>query len=601
MKYQLINPINPSYSALEQVLTNRGIPRSEIKHYLNTTDADINDFNKLGGDRLLKAARTLIGAIQSDSRALVIVDCDCDGFTSAALLINYLYDLFPAWVQNSLDWFIHSGKQHGLSDVDVNSTAEKYSLIICPDASSNDYEYHLKFIEKGVNVLVLDHHEAEIVSPNAIIINNQLCDYPNKHFSGAGITWQFCRYLDSLLGTSHADNYLDLVALGNTADMMSLRSIETKHLILKGFRDENIHNPFIYSMAESNAFSLGDKITPMGAAFYIAPFVNAMVRSGEPDEKELLFKSFLKFKAHDIILSTKRGHKAGETEALVTQAIRVAKNVKARQTKVQDATLDKLESMIEEQNLLDHKVLLFLLEPGAVDKNVAGLVANKFMAKYQRPCCILTKTEELVTAHIAGLMEPLTHSIPTYQGSARGCDLAGVTEFKDLCEATGFTTFVAGHQGAFGIGIREHSIEKFIAATDLALRNMSNEPVYKVDYIYKGVNVDGEHILDIARLNDLWGKDIDEALVAVESVRVSKDMVNVYVKKNNTLKITLPSKVSLMLFNAPDDLCDLLSNTSGYVELNIVGKCNANEWQGWVTPQIFIEDYEIVGESKYCF
>ena len=556
---------------------------------------------KLGGDRLLKAARTLMTAIQSDSRAIVIVDCDCDGFTSAAILINYLYDLFPAWVQNNLDWFIHSGKQHGLSDVDVAETAAKYSVVLCPDASSNDYEYHLAFVEKGVDIIVLDHHEAEIISPNAIIINNQLCDYPNKHFSGAGITWQFCRYLDNLLGTSHADNYLDLVALGNTADMMSLRSIETKHLILKGFRDENIHNPFIASMAEANAFSIGDKLTPMAAAFYIAPFVNAMVRSGTAEEKELMFKSFLKFKAFDIILSTKRGHRVGETEQLVTQAVRVAKNVKARQTKVQDATLAKLESMIEEQNLLDHKVLLFLLEQGEVDKNVAGLVANKFMAKYQRPCCILTKTEEIVETYVPGRVAPLRQPVTTYSGSARGCDLAGVTEFKDLCEATELTTFVAGHQGAFGIGIREYNIDKFIAATDLALCDMSEEPIYYVDYIYRGVSVDGEQILDIARLNDLWGKDLDEAVVAVESVRVSKDMVNVYVKKNNTLKITLPSRVSLMLFDAPDDLCNLLSNTDGYVELNIVGTCNANEWQGWVTPQIFIKDYEIVSQSKYCF
>ena len=57
----------------------------------------------------------------------------------------------------------------------------------------------------------------------------------------------------------------------------------------------------------------------------------------------------------------------------------------------------------------------------------------------------------------------------------------------------------------------------------------------------------------------------------------------------------------MKLFDAPDDLCQLLSNTTGYVELNIVGKCNANEWNGWVTPQVFIEDYEIVGQSKYIF
>ena len=99
----------------------------------------------------------------------------------------------------------------------------------------------------------------------------------------------------------------------------------------------------------------------------------------------------LKYKAFDILPSTKRGHSLGETEILVEQAIRVATNVKNRQTKIQDECIEKIEHRIEEENLLSHKVLLFLLEPGQVDKNIAGLVANKIMAKYQRPVCMLTK------------------------------------------------------------------------------------------------------------------------------------------------------------------------------------------------------------------
>src|SRR5699024_736353 len=105
-------------------------------------------------------------------------------------------------------------------------------------------------------------------------------DYPNKQLSGVGVVWQFCRYIDSLMGKDNADSYLDLVALGNTADMMSLTSLETKHLINKGFEPDNIHNPFIYSIWQKNQFKLGSHITSWGAAFYIAPFVNAMVRSG---------------------------------------------------------------------------------------------------------------------------------------------------------------------------------------------------------------------------------------------------------------------------------------------------------------------------------
>jgi hypothetical protein len=56
-----------------------------------------------------------------------------------------------------------------------------------------------------------------------------------------------------------------------------------------------------------------------------------------------------------------------------------------------------------------------------------------------------------------------------------------------------------------------------------------------------------------------------------------------------------------MLFDAPDDLCDQLQNTQGFISLNIVGTCNANTWNGWTTPQIFIKDYEIIGHCPYCF
>ena len=95
MRYKLLKPVNPEYTAQEQVLTNRGIPLNEIHHYLNTTDKDINDFKLFGEDNLKRAAAALMQTISEDKNALVVVDCDCDGYTSSAILINYLYDLFP--------------------------------------------------------------------------------------------------------------------------------------------------------------------------------------------------------------------------------------------------------------------------------------------------------------------------------------------------------------------------------------------------------------------------------------------------------------------------------------------------------------------------
>lgn len=77
------------------------------------------------------------------------------------------------------------------------------------------------------------------------------------------------------------------------ADMQSMLEIETKFLIWEGFKPENIRNPYISAMIDKNNFSLskpdyksshGLACSPMGAAFFIIPFVNAMVRSGTPQE-----------------------------------------------------------------------------------------------------------------------------------------------------------------------------------------------------------------------------------------------------------------------------------------------------------------------------
>ena len=95
---------------------------------------------------------------------------------------------------------------------------------------------------------------------------------------------------------------------------------------------------------------------------------------------------------------------------------------------------------------------------------------------------------------------------------------------------------------------------------------------------------------------------MDEALIAIKDLKVSKELVTVYRKTSNTLKITLPNKVSLMKFNATDEECERLENhAEAYLSIDVVGKCHKNEWMGNVSAQLFIEDYEITGSGKYLF
>ena len=110
MEFKIIN--ERSYdSALVQVLHNRGIKVDDITHFLNTTDEDINSYLQFGEENLKKGLAALLTAVRDEKPCVVIVDSDADGYTSAAIIINYLYDLFPTWVESKLTWFIHEGEE----------------------------------------------------------------------------------------------------------------------------------------------------------------------------------------------------------------------------------------------------------------------------------------------------------------------------------------------------------------------------------------------------------------------------------------------------------------------------------------------------------
>ncbi len=579
MEYHLKAPIIPGYSPIEQILNNRGI--KNIYHYLHTTDDDILEPSTIMN--IKDGAIMLVSHINNNDKILIQIDSDCDGYTSAAALINYLHKICPAFVENNISYRVHEGKQHGIL---LDSVGDDIKLVIAPDSSSNDYEEHKQLKEHGIDVLVIDHHEADKISQYACIINNQLCDYPTKSLSGVGMVYKFCSYLDELINVTYADDLLDLVALGLIADMMDLRDYETKRLIDKGLN--HIINPFIRTMINRDAFHFSNGITPIDVAFYIAPLVNAVTRVGTQEEKLVLFESMLDFKGYELIPSTKRGC-SGNAEPRVEQACRNCTNIKNRQTRTRDATLETIENLIAANNLLENKLLVIQLDNISADRNLTGLIANQLMSKYQRPVLILNKI-----FHTDGTI--------TWEGSGRGYDKSSLKDFRQFCQDTELVMYAEGHPNAFGCGITDDKIQLFITVTNEVLKNVQFIPSYIVDFIYHNVDVKPEDITDIATLKNLWGQGIEEALIALEDVPVTAENLNLMAKdKNPTLKITLPNKISIIKFKSSEEEFEKLYTEHGKVSINIIGRCSINEWNGIITPQILVEDYEIVSRSEYYF
>ena len=168
------------------------------------------------------------------------------------------------------------------------------------------------------------------------------------------------------------------------------------------------------------------------------------------------------------------------------------------------------------------------------------------------------------------------------------------------------------HQSAFGLGIEcgyleeEFSAEvygegilQFLQYTDEALKDMASEPMYRVDYLYTQDTVDADTIIEIAEMSNIWSSSVDEPLVAVQNLKITKGMLNFY--KENTIKITLNNNVAMMLFNTDRETYEKLYSEDGFVEINAVCRCNKNEWNGYVSAQLFIEEFEILDSCVYIF
>ena len=536
MNYQIKRPRIKELSVIEQIFKNRNIENP--KHYLNTTDDDILPPTDL--DNMERGVMMLLSHIRDKHNIFIQVDSDCDGYTSAATLINYLHKLFPAYVEQHIYYNFHSDKSHGIDLTKLPKNID-IQLIIAPDSSSNQTNVHMECKNRGIDVLVIDHHESKEYNSPACIINNHMCDYKNKSLSGAGVVYKFCQYIDASLGTEHAEDLLDLVSLGIIADVMDLRDYETRRIIDKGLA--NIKNPFMIASVKKNEFVMKGTVNVHGVSWYIAPGVNAITRVGTLSEKRALFEAMIEYLAYTQIPSTKRGAK-GQTEMIVEQAIRTCTNARNNQNKIRDEALPKIVRLIEERNLLKNKILIVCLDFEA-DKALTGLIANKVMSLYNKPTLILNKvsTDEEETPN-------------KWAGSGRNCRCLDFPNFRSFLEKSGLVEYAEGHEDAFGVCTDDLALDELMAYANEKLADIEFTNVYEPDIIFAPNNLYGADIWSIAELNWVWGEGVEEPIVCVEGLPVYAENLNFY--KGTTIKITPRdldgTNLSFIMFGANEDI-----------------------------------------------
>lgn len=571
MNYKLLHELpHESTTCLGWLLDARGI--DDIEGYVYPSKE--YELNPKGLDNIEDGVILLQKHLKANSKILIVVDSDADGVCSAAMVWLYIKHFYP---EANLNYVCHAHKAHGLDDIIQDLVDSNYDLIICPDASSFDFVEHKQLKDTGKEILVIDHHDAPKYSENAVVINNQLSkNYTNKGLCGAGVVYKFLMVADEFFGENHAPYYLDLCALANVADCMSPANLETRYYITEGLKNQNIKNGGFKALIQAQEYSLnkagGSKnLDYIKVAFYIAPLINAMIRVGTLEEKNILFEAFVN--PDKLIQSEKRGAAVGEMERLAVEAARKATNARARQNRIKEKAEELLDYRIHKFDLLENKIIVIeIFDEDKIPQELTGLLATQFVNKYGRPCIIVRKNDE-------GFL----------RGSIRGNEHFGeVPDFKTFLLESGVMEYVEGHANAAGASVHERNLLSLLKYANTHISEEGLENTYLVDYIFNSEENFSELAINLSKDPSLWGNDIYEPKVVVERVPVK----NLFIMGADKSSVKWNyNGVEYVRFKDTDFINELQQYERA--EITVYGSIAVNEWAGKKTAQIRIEDWDI--------
>ena len=582
MKYKLYkHSENNTSNVIMEVLKNRGV--TDYKTYLNLSEDVIIDYKRL--ENIDLAVNIFMKHYELKNKIYILVDEDPDGYCSASMMYLYIKRLDEEY---PVDYILHKkAKSHGLSeDVVIPKDAK---LLIIPDASTNDIDECKKLKDSGIDVLILDHHESEKENPFAVIVNNQMSkDYPNKDLCGAGIVYKFLKALDEETWNEYADDFLDLCALANISDVMDMRSFETRYLTNLGLL--NIKNKALQAFISAQEYSMCGKVNIHNIQWYITPVLNGCIRIGSNEEKELLFKAFIEQDEFFEYKKRATKNKPAEVvkESIYDRAARLSKNAKSRQDKSKEKGVIAIKEVIG--NLQHNDKVIILDVTNIIDNSLTGVIAIKIAEQYNKPCILLRKHYDKNLNKIV------------YGGSARNVDHSPINSFKDIVNQTNVMCG-KGHANAFGIvNLNVDDKEKALQEINDILKDVIYDSTYRVDFVVDVDDVRPGFVIDFSCFEDIVCQGIDDPMIAVENIKLTKDCFEIFDKNEDTISF-MYNDIKYIQFKCKEgnQLYDFLQNAwddDDFVEFNIVGKPTVNEYNGVRTPQIIIEDTNVISISN---
>lgn len=562
-KYEVLGQVRFG-NELEDILRLKGV--TDIKSFLNPTVE--NTESELLFNNIEKARDVLIKHIEKNSKIDLVVDCDVDGNTSGAVIYQYIKKIKSSI---DIDYFIHTGKLHGLKEFVDRICQDDSSLVIVPDAGTGDVEECKRIIESGKDIIILDHHSISSEGNPAIVVNNQLSDkVTDKAMTGVGVTYKFAKLLDKYYGVDYSDDYLDLVALGMIGDRADTMDLETRFLILEGLnqiRNKSGKNKLIETLVNAQMYSMDNKITMNGIGFYVCPLINSLIRLGEYEDKRYMFEAFVN---SDKVLERKVRGKGIVEMTIQEYTLKACESSNRKQKKMTEDSAAVLSEEIKEFGL-DKFPILICNARDNVDGNSTGLIANRLADQYQRPCLLMRRKGDIC------------------KGSGRGYEKCEIRDFNQWCKDTGLFMKVDGHPGAFGCEISFENTNKLFQI--LSTMKKIDEPTYYVYHVYDASQLHDQIIKNIAKYDGVWGNTVSEPIFLIRNVPCNKYNINLIGSKQNkiefmyhNIKFTKQTK-SRSLAKLYKDILSVGDN----IKFDVVGRFGIDSKNG-KCPQVIIED-----------
>lgn len=419
---------------LARVLVLRGITEYEgARAYFRPNLDQLHDPFLLDG--MDAAVTRLLAAVERGERTRVYGDYDVDGTNGAAMLYLFLRSIGANGGYYIPDR-IREG--YGISRAGIDRAAEDgITLLLAVDCGITAVEQVEYARERGIEVIICDHHEPGPVIPRAVAVLDPLKPgdpYPFKQLCGCGVGFKLVQAVARRLGReAEIASYLDFVTLASTADIVSLTG-ENRILVRHGLEQINGNpRPGIRALIDAAGLKPG-VITSGNIVFVLAPRINAVGRLGDAT------------RAVQLLVSEDMTGAAAMAQVLEEE--------NRNRRKIDEDTFADAQAMAESLAGIDLDAAL-VLHHEAWHPGVIGIVASRMVEKYYKPSIMLATVDGVA------------------KGSARS--VSGFDIYKALQRCEDKLIQFGGHKYAAGLTVELDRVAEFRDAFNTAVRDLMTD------------------------------------------------------------------------------------------------------------------------------